>query len=62
MSSALQQVLSGLEQLTMEEQITVIDRATAHLEGKLKADNPIWKAYQESKRKREEVYRRLANS
>lgn len=62
MSSALQQVLNGLEQLTAEEQIAVIDKATEHLEHKVKADNPVWKAYQQSKKKREEVYRRLANS
>lgn len=62
MSAALQQVLSAVEQLTPEEQLAVIDHATEWLKRQVKADSPIWKAYQASKKEREEVYRRLAHS
>lgn len=67
-----EQLIQELEQVSETELVKVLEFVrslrAAPLGQSLKSNstqsevNPVWQAYLESKREREEVYRRLANS
>ncbi len=66
-----EELMQELEQMSEAELAKVLEFVRVHIveaAPALKAhaakadDNPVWQAYLESEREREEVYRRLANS
>ncbi|MFM7450175.1 MAG: hypothetical protein ACKO24_16455 [Leptolyngbyaceae cyanobacterium] len=58
-----EELMQELEQVTETELAKVLEFVRSLKSTSAPSeDNPVWQAYLESKREREEVYRRLANS
>ena len=58
-----EELIHELEQVPEVELVKVLEFVRSLKTSSLQSeDNPIWQAYLESEREREEVYRRLANS